>query len=124
MAVVYSATLKDTRMNAVLNAVDAQTTAGTLEIGTSGMATVLATLNLSKPSFSEASQMLTMLGMPKSATAANTGAAASARIKDGLGNIIISGLTVGTSGTDINLNSTAVSSGQSVTLSSATITHG
>jgi hypothetical protein len=35
----------------------------------------------------------------------------------------VTGLTVGTSGSDINLNSTSITSGGTVTISSATITH-
>ena len=123
MAVNYATTLKDTRMNAVITAIDANAAAGYIEIGTAGMAATLVTITFSKPSFSEAAGVITMLGAPKSGVAGATGTAAAARIKDGGGNIIVSGLTVGTSGSDINLNSTSISSGQTVTLSSATITH-
>ena len=124
MAVNYSNTVKDSRMTQVLNAIDLNAAAGFMEIGTAGMASVLVTITFSKPSFSEASQTLTLLGVPKSGVAANTGTAAAARIKDGGGvNIPIAGLTVGTSGSDINLNSTSITSGQTVTLTSGTITH-
>jgi hypothetical protein len=47
-----------------------------------------------------------------------------ARIKEGGGSAtIVNNLTVGTSGSDINLNSTSISSGQTVTLTAGTITH-
>jgi len=123
MAVNYANALKDARMNAVITAIDAQSGNGYLEIGTSGMATVLVQINFQKPSFTEASQAITMAGAPKSGTASASGTAAAARIKDSAGTVQISGLTVGTSGTDIVLNSTAISSGQTVTISSAVITH-
>jgi hypothetical protein len=125
MAVNYAAALKDTRMTAVLNAIDNNAAAAYIEIGTAAMAAVIVTITLSKPSFSEGSQQITMLGVPKSGTAslAGTNTAAAARIKDGGGNVQVSGLTVGTSGSDINLNSTSITSGQTVTLSSGTITH-
>jgi hypothetical protein len=123
MTVSYAAPLKDTRMNAVVTAIDAQTGAGTIEIGTAAMAAVLVVITLQKPSFTEAAGVITMAGAPKSGVASAGGTAAAARIKDGAGTIQISGLTVGTSGSDINLNSTTISSGQTVTLSSATITH-
>jgi hypothetical protein len=42
---------------------------------------------------------------------------------DGGGTAIVSGLTVGTSGQDINLNSTSITNGQTVTISTGTITH-
>jgi len=123
MSVSYAAALKDTRMNAVVNAIDAQTGNGSIEIGTAGMAAVLVTINLQKPSFSEASQQITMIGAPKSGIASASGIAAAARIKDGAGGVQVSGLTVGTSGTDIVLNTTSLISGQTVTLSSAVISH-
>jgi hypothetical protein len=122
MTVSYIAALKSTRMQAVIAAIDANAAPAVLEIGTSAMALTLAAITLGKPSFTEAGGIITVIGS-RSGTATNTGTAASARIKDGGGNIIVSGLTVGTSGADINLNSTAITSGQTVTLSSGTITH-
>lgn len=123
MSVSYAAPLKDTRMSAVVSAIDAQTTFGYLEIGTASMAVVLVTITFQKPSFTESAGVITMAGAPKSGVAAQTGTAAAARIKDSAGNIQVQNLTVGTSGTDIVLNSTAISTGQTVTLNSATITH-
>lgn len=50
--------------------------------------------------------------------------AAAARIRTSSGGTdIITGFTVGTSGADINLDSVSITSGQTVTISSATITH-
>jgi len=124
MSVSYLGSLKSTRMQAVITAIDTNASPGFIEIGTAGMAAVLATITFSKPSFAESGGVITMQGAPKSATASGTGTAASARIKDGgTTNIVVSGLTVGTSGSDINLNSTAITSGQTVTLNSSTITH-
>jgi hypothetical protein len=123
MAVNYAATLKSSRMAAVISAIDGNASAATLEIGTTGMAATLVAITLAKPSFSEAGGVITMLGVPKSGVASGSGAAAAARIKDGGGTAIVTGLTVGTSGSDINLNSTAISTGQTVTVSSGTITH-
>jgi hypothetical protein len=123
MTVSYAQALKDTRMNAVLSAVDGPSGFASIEIGTAGMAQVLVIINLSKPSFSEASSTLTMLGAPKNGVASTAGTAANARVKDGSGGVQVSGLTVGISGTDIVLNSTSILQGQTVTLTSATITH-
>ncbi len=125
MSVVYTAALKTTRMAAVIAAIDANASPAYMEIGTTGMASILATIPLSDPSFTESGGVITMAGAPKSDTAAdNTGTAAEARIKDGGGNVIVSGLTVGTSGANINLNSVAIQAGQTVTITSGTITHG
>lgn len=124
MAVNYSSGLKDTRMTAVRDAIDAGAGAGYLEICTASYALVLATITLADPSGTISGGVLTFSGTPLSDTSAdNTGTAAVARIKDSNGNIIVSGLTVGTSGTDIVLNSTSITAGQQVTLNSATLTH-
>jgi hypothetical protein len=124
MTVTYANPLKDTRMQAVVTAVDAGGSPGTLEICTGGYAAVLGTIVLQRPSFSEASQMITVNGVPLSVNAAAAGTAAIARIKDSSGNIVISGLTVGASGTDIVMTTTVVTAGQTLTLTSGTITHG
>jgi hypothetical protein len=124
MTVTYSNALKDTRMSSVITAFDAGASFATLEICTAAYAAVLVIITLSKPSFTEASQQITMAGVPKSGTAGASGTAAVARIKDSNANVIVNNLTVGTSGSDINLNSTAISNGQTVTITAGTITHG
>jgi hypothetical protein len=126
MAISYVAALQTTRMNAVVTAIDANASPATLEIGTASMALVLCVITLGDPSFAVAGTpaVMTMQGVPKSGTASNAGTAAAARIKDGGGTAIVTGLTVGVGGGfDINLNSTAISSGQTVTISAGTITH-
>jgi hypothetical protein len=123
MAVNYASALKSSRMQTDIAAIDGNASPATIEIGTAGMASVLAIITLSKPSFTESGGVITMAGVPKSGTASASGTAASARIKDGGGTVIVSGLTVGASGADINLGSTAIATGQNVTLSSGSITH-
>lgn len=124
MAVNYASSLKDTRMTAVRDAIDAGAAAGYMEICSASYAAVLATITLADPSGTISSGVLTFSGMPKSDTSAdNTGTAAIARIKDSNGNVIVSGLTVGTSDTDIVISSTSIVAGDTVTLNSATITH-
>lgn len=126
MAVNYDATTKTARMQAVVDKIDAQATAGTLEIGNAGFAAVLATFALVKPCGTVSGSVLTFDFDPDiSDTSADaTGTAAEARIKDGLGTVIISGLTVGTSGTDVIIDNTSITAGQTVTLTTGTITHG
>lgn len=123
MAVVYPNAVKNARMGAVTT--QAGTTA-VLEIGTTGMATILASFALSNPIAGAATGagVLTLSGFPRNATASATGTAAAARIRTSTGGTdIITGLTVGLSGADINLDSTSITSGQTVTLNSASITH-
>lgn len=124
MAVNYIASLKSTRMQAVITALDANASPAFIEICTAAFAAVLVTITLSKPSFTESGGVITMSGVPKSGVASGTGTAAVARMKDGgATNVVINNLTVGTSGSDINLNSVSITSGQTVTLTSGTITH-
>jgi hypothetical protein len=125
MSVVYANALKDTRMTAVITDLDAQTANAFLEICTAAYASVLVTIGFNKPSFTEASQAITLAGVPLSNTAAATGTAALARIKDGANTVWISNLSVGVSGAnDIVLNSTSITAGQTVSLANAVITHG
>lgn len=134
MAVVYSSTLKDNRMQLVADLIASKTaaastgsaTAGTLVIGTSalsGATGVLATLTLSATPGTVSGGVLTLSGVPLSVAASATGTAAKAELRNNAGAAIVTGLTVGTSGSDINLNSTSISSGQTVTVTSGTITH-
>lgn len=124
MAVVYAAALKTTRMQAVRDAIDAGPAAGDLQIGTAGMGSVLATITLADPASSVAGAVLTLLWVPLAATAGASGTAAEARIRDSTGTVVVSGLTVGTSGTDIIISSTTINSGDTVTCTAGTITHG
>ncbi len=123
MAVTYTTAVKTSRMTAVATAIDAGAGAGYIEIGTAGMGTVLATIALTDPCGSAAAGVLT-LTMPHSDTSADaSGTAAAARIRDSNATDIITGLTVGTSGTDIVLDSVTIIIGGIVSITSATITH-
>ncbi len=122
MSVIYPTALKNTRMDAITTA--AGTTAK-LEIGTTAMASILATITLANPIAPGAASGILTLTMPRSDTSADaTGAAAAARIRTGADADVVTGLTVGTASTDIILNSTSITAGQTVTLNSATLTHG
>ena len=125
MAVIYNATLRTARMNLVKDAIDAAATAGTLEIGTTAMASVLAVLTLADPCGSVSGDVLTFDTDPpiEDPSANATGTAAEARVKDGDGTVVISGLTVGESSANIIIASTSITSGQLVQIVSATITH-
>lgn len=124
MAVNYAAALKSTRMAAVITAIDAGAGPGTLEICSAAFAAVLAIVPLADPSFTEAGGVITMAGVPRSDVAADaTGTAAVARIKDSNGVVVVNNLTVGVGTGDVQLNSTSINAGQTVTITSGTITH-
>jgi len=135
MAVVYQTTLKTNRMQLVADLVATKVaaastgsaTAGQLVIGTSGLSGgtgVLATIALPTTPFTVSGAVATLQGVPLSATASASGTAALAELRNNAGTTIASGLTVGTSATDIILNSTTITNGQTVTITAGTITHG
>src|SRR5690242_5351783 len=104
MAVIYVAALRTTRMQDVADAIDVGAGAGKLKIGTAAMATTLATLTLADPCGTVSGDVLTFDTAPAlSATASATGTAAAAILTDDSDNTIVSGLTVGTSGTNVVL---------------------
>lgn len=123
MGIIYAAALRTARLTAVRDALDAGSGPGTLEIGTSAMGTVLAILTLSDPCGTVSGDVLTFSAITQDSSADASGTAAAARIKDSSGNIVISGLTVGTSAADIILSSTSITAGQVVPMTSATLTH-
>jgi hypothetical protein len=125
MSVNYTTAVKNVRLDAVTTAIG---TTGVLEIGTTAMGTVLATINLGNPAAAAASGgVLTFSGFPRSDTAADaTGTAAAARIRTASGGTdIVTGLVVTLSGGggDITLDSLSITAGQTVTINSMTITH-
>jgi len=121
MAVTYTTAVKNARLDAVIAAIG---TAGKLEIGTDAMATTLAVFTLSNPAAPAASSGVITFTMPKSDTNADdTGTATTARIVTSADLDIITGLTVGVTAEDIVLDSASITAGQTVTISSATITH-
>lgn len=125
MAVNYSSGLKTSRMSAVITALDVHANPATLEICTAAFASVICIITLADPSFTVSGAVITMAGAPKSGVASlgGTNTAAAARLKEGGGSVVVDGLTVGTTGSDINLNSTSITNGQTVTLTAGTITH-
>jgi hypothetical protein len=121
MAVTYTTTVKNARLDAVVTAIGAT---GVIEIGTSGMAAILATITLNASAGTSSGGVLTLSGFPKSDIADGTGTAAAARIRTAVGGTdIVTGLTVGTSASDINLDSVTITTGELITLTAATITH-
>lgn len=122
MAIIYTVAVKNARLDAVTAQIGAT---GVLEIGTTGMGTILATINLPNPAAPAASGGVLTFTMPQSDLSAdNTGIAAAARIRTASGGTdIITGLTVGTSGADVIVDNVNFAQGQRIDVNSATITH-
>ena len=123
MAVNYRTSLKTTRMTAVRDDIDSGAGAATLEVCTAAFASVLITFTLSDPSGTIATDTLTLSGMPKTANASASGTAAVARIKESGGTVVVNNLSVGTSGTEVTISSTTITSGNPYNLNSGTIVH-
>lgn len=123
MAVIYASGLRTTRMDAVKTAIDAGAGAGKLKIYTSGAGTLLATLTLSDPCGTVSGDTLTFSAITADSSADATGTAAEAKITTSADADVVTGLTVSTSGANINLNTVSIVSGATVSMSSGSLTH-
>jgi hypothetical protein len=131
MAVRLAAATANAMANAITAAVDGGPSFGTLKIYTGSQpatgdstetGTLLASFTLSDPSFGAASNgVITLAGVPKTVAASNTGTAGWFRIEDSTGANVLDG-SVGTSGNQINLNTTSITTGVNVSITSGTIT--
>ena len=135
--------LKDLRLVCVRDAINGKvpavwTGAGAtalLIVGTAALATTagagavageLCRFTLPNPCATVATGVLTFAGVPINNTGtAVAGTAALAQIRDNAGNVIVSGLTVGItgSGSDVIIDSTTIAAAQVVTFVSGTISH-
>lgn len=107
-------------MQAVIDAIGAT---GFLKIGTAGMALILATVPLANPCGTVSGGVITFTVPQTDPFADASGTAAEAAVSDGTTDII-TGMTVGLSGTDVIVPSTSFTLSQTVTLTLASLTHG
>jgi hypothetical protein len=132
LAPSISTAARNAACDAVVDLVDAGTPPGLLKIyaGTVpadvnaalGAATLLATLTMSTTAFGAASSGVATAAAITSDTSADaTGTATFFRITNAAGTAIIQG-NVGTSGADLNLSSTSITTGGTVAVSSLTYT--
>lgn len=118
MAVTYTNAVKDSRLGAVVTAIGGT---GKLEICTAAYASILATIPLNATAGVASAGVLTLSGFPKTVAATATGTAAIARIRTGANLDIVTGLTVGLSASDINMDSLSITSGQNVTINASPV---
>jgi hypothetical protein len=131
MPLSFASTLRTSRADLIDDAVNAGTGAGLLRIysgtrpSTGGTATtLLAELTFSDPAFGNAAAgVITASAITADASANATGTATWFRIVDSSGTFVMDG-DVGVSGSDLNLNSTSISTGQNVSVTSFVITEG
>lgn len=124
MAVVYAAALRTTRMGDVVTAIDAGSGAGKIILYTSGDVEV-ATLTLNDPCGTVSGDVLTIDNDPVVSDASATGGvAAKATIVTSADAVVVSGLTVGVGTGNIQVNSTTIAAGATVSLTGTnTLTH-
>lgn len=125
MSVIYSTAAKTARMNAVVSTIG---TSGKLKLFSAADA-LLATFNLAATAGTVSGAVLTFSDANGGAdgilstTASSAGTATKASITTSADADVITGLTVGTSGTDLVLDNNVLANGQAITINSATITH-
>ena len=126
MSVVYAASMKTARMNANVSDIG---TSGLVKFYTSNGGALLATFALAAVAGVVSGPVLTFSDANGAAagilntTAVAAGTATYAEVTNSANAVKISGLTVGTSGTDFVLDNNVLTNGQAVTVNSATITH-
>ena len=126
MSVVYAASMKTARMNANVSDIG---TSGFIKFYASNGGALLATFALAAVAGVVAGSVLTFSDANGATagilntTASAAGTATYAEVTNSANAVKISGLTVGTSGTDFVLDNNVLTNGQAVTVNSATITH-
>lgn len=115
-----STAARNAACNAVVDLIDAGAGAGVLVFRTSGDVEV-ATLTFSDPAFGNASTGVATASAITSDTSATGGTTTKATFEDSTAAIVLTA-TVGTSGSDINLSSTTIGAGDTVSVSSLTVT--
>lgn len=124
---LYSLSVANDRLQRVANAIDAGSSAGVLRLLDAGNS-ILSSISLSKPCGTVSNAVLSFSGLSRIDQAAASGTVAAARIEDYSGNTVVSGLIVGAPGSvsDVyfvnRLGTTAIIAGQTVALTTATIT--
>lgn len=114
--------VRNSMCDALVDAIDAGAGTSHLRIYTSAFGTLLAELDFANPAFGAASSgTATANTITDETSAPATGTAAVIRVIDRNGTTVFEG-TAGTSGTDLVLNTTSITTGDRVTVSSATIT--
>lgn len=126
MSVVYAASTKTGRMNAVVTDIG---TSGKIKFYTSNGGTLLATFALAATAGTVSGNVLTFSDANGAAagilntTAVAAGTATYAEVTTSADVAKVTGLTVGTSGTDFVLDNNVFTISQAVTINSATLTH-
>ena len=121
MAITLSTSARDVSVEAISDLVDVGG-AGTLEIYTDSFGTLIAELTFSNPAFGGASSgVVTANAITQDTRANSTGTMGAFQYLNGEGSPLLSG-SVSASGGDINFNTTSVIEGDTIRVSSMTLT--
>lgn len=133
MALGFIASVRNNMLDEIVALIDAGSAAGVLKIydgtrpatgGAIGGSTLLAELPLSDPSFpASTGGVITANAITDDTSANATGTASWFRLEDSDGNAIIDG-DVGVAGSDLNLATTSIASGVTVSITSMVLTAG
>lgn len=122
MGVTLSTCARDTSCNSIVDLFDVGSEVGQIEIYTDGFAILLAVLDFQATAFGSSTTGTASANTIDAETSAvNTGEAGAFQIINGDNQPILSG-TVSGSGGDINLNTTSIYMGDSLSMSSLTVT--
>lgn len=131
MAIHLAAATRTAMADAAVGLIDAGAAAGTLKIYSGSQAasvadpagTLLATFTLEDPAFGAASNGVATLSVPDTVQGSNTGTAGCFIVEDSNGNNIFDGSVTATGGGgDLELNTTSITSGVDVSITSGTFT--
>lgn len=131
MATRISTTARNAACDAIVDLTDGGPAAGTIKVYTGSQpatandaetGTLLATFTLADPAFGNAATgVASLTSVPRTTTGLAAGTAGWFRLEDSTGANILDG-SVGTSGADLILNTTTISVGVSVEITSGTVT--
>lgn len=127
MPMNYTLDIKTARMQAVIAALAGGVATNAKFIGRDASTNILFTVDTAVAPFATAVDgVLTFTGVPLSGTASGTGTLDSVEIQNGDGTVKVTGLSVGLSGSGAHviLDSLSITTGQTINIVSATITHG
>ena len=122
MALTLPTATRNAMCNACVDLVDTGTKLGKLLIYNAGSANLLCTNRFANPAFGAANTGVATAAAIANGTAIYSSTAAVGKITDGADADVITGLVVGAGSGDINLNSTTITSGDVISITSMTIT--
>lgn len=122
MALTLADSARNNACSALVKGIDVDGAAGSIKIYNTASATLLATLAFNAVAFGTAAAGVAVAAAITDGTCVASGTAALASIFPGTAAAIITGLTVGTSGADINFSNVSFATADVVGISTFTVT--